>query len=56
MQPQPNTNTAPRSPPRTNTQPIPVVVKSFAPAAVRTPEDFRELLMEAGKLTRLEHP
>jgi hypothetical protein len=34
----------------------PVVVKAYKPDVIATPEDFRELLMEAGKLARLAHP
>lgn len=33
-----------------------VVVKSYRPRVVAAPEDFRELLMECGKLAQLEHP
>jgi len=35
---------------------VTVVVKSYKPSVVASPEDFRELLMEAGKLARLHHP
>ncbi len=34
----------------------PVVVKSYAPHVISTPEDFRELLLEARKLRQLRHP
>jgi hypothetical protein len=33
-----------------------LVVKTFKPGVISTPEDFRELLLEAGKLARLDHP
>jgi hypothetical protein len=33
-----------------------VVVKTYKPGVIATAEDFRELLMEAGKLSRLSHP
>lgn len=57
------TNTRPTQTPRMPCAPrtlasqkVPVVVKSYRPCVVATPEDFRELLMEAGKLARLDHP
>jgi hypothetical protein len=33
-----------------------VVCKAYKPGVIATPEDFRELLLEAGKLARLSHP
>jgi hypothetical protein len=33
-----------------------VVVKSYVPHLIATPEDFRELLLEATRLKRLRHP
>lgn len=42
--------------PSRSAQVLTVVVKSYKPYVIATPEDFRELLMEAGKLSRLSHP
>jgi hypothetical protein len=36
-------------------KPVAVVVKAYKPGAVDSPENFRELLMEAGKLAGLVH-
>ncbi len=33
-----------------------VVVKSYAPHVMATPEDVRELLLEANRLKRFHHP
>jgi hypothetical protein len=33
-----------------------VVVKGWKPDVIATPQDFRELLLEASKLHRLQHP
>lgn len=33
-----------------------VVVKGWKPHVIATPQDFRELLLEASKLQRLRHP
>jgi hypothetical protein len=35
---------------------LPVVVKGYKPFVVGSPQDFRELLLEASKLHRLRHP
>jgi hypothetical protein len=37
-------------------KPQAVVVKGYKPHVIATPEDFRELLLEANKLKRLQHP
>lgn len=34
---------------------LPVVVKGYKPFVVGSPQDFRELLLEASKLHRLRH-
>ena len=41
---------------KTGQQPQAVVVKGYKPHVIATPEDFRELLLEANKLKRLQHP
>jgi hypothetical protein len=35
---------------------LPVVVKGYKPFVVGSPQDFRELLLEASKLQKLRHP
>jgi hypothetical protein len=37
-------------------EPQDVVVKGYKPHIIAVPEDFRELLLEASKLHRLQHP
>ncbi len=37
-------------------KPVNIVCKVFRPFVVSTPQDFRELLLEASKLHRLQHP
>jgi hypothetical protein len=37
-------------------KPLQVVVKGYKPHVVSSPQDFRELLLEAAKLQRLQHP
>jgi hypothetical protein len=44
------------APPPPRPKDVPVVVKAFGADVIATPEDFRELLMEAGKLAQLDHP
>lgn len=41
---------------RANGKPVNIVCKVFRPFVVQTPADFRELLLEASKLHRLQHP
>ncbi|KAI8474943.1 MAG: hypothetical protein J3K34DRAFT_517795 [Monoraphidium minutum] len=35
---------------------VAAVVKAYKPDVIESPEDFRELLLEAGKLSQLSHP
>jgi len=41
---------------RADGKPVNIVCKVWRPFVVATPQDFRELLLEASKLHRLQHP
>lgn len=41
---------------RNGGQTVSVVIKGYKPHVIATPQDFRELLLEASKLKRLQHP